>query len=249
MQKTKRYRDLTVMNLGKNSLVFSCDTSSSSGEKPSDYLNVTPELTARYCLRVALLELLAVNANPTMTFNLIGNELNPTGQRMLEGIQTELNLAGYPETLQNGSTEENMPTPMTSVSVLVVGEALNKDILIQRAEAGNLVLQIGRRSVGLEVLEFEDKMIQYEDIKQLRAISAVREIVPVGSRGLLYEAETLAECNNLKIELEDNLIGDSDLIKSAGPATTVLVAVEEGIADRLLERFKEKEARVIGRLL
>ena len=249
MQKTKRYRDLTVMNLGKNSLVFCCDTSSSSGEKPSDYLNVSPELTARYCLRVALLELLAVNVNPTMTFNLIGNELNPTGQRMLEGIQTELNLAGYPETLQNGSTEENMPTPMTSVSVLVVGEALNKDILIQRAEAGNLVLQIGRRSVGPEVLEFEDKMIQYEDIKQLRAISAVKEIVPVGSRGVLYEAETLAECNSLKFDLEDSLIGDSDLIKSAGPATTVLVAVEEGIADSLLERFKEKEARVIGRLL
>lgn len=237
------------MNLGKNSLVFCCDTSSSSGEKPSDYLNVSPELTARYCLRVALLELLAVNVNPTMTFNLIGNELNPTGQRMLEGIQTELNLAGYPKTLQNGSTEENMPTSMTSVSVLVVGEALNKDILIQRAEADNLVLQIGRRSVGPEVLEFEDKMIQYEDIKQLRAIPAVREIVPVGSRGILYEAETLAECNNLKFELEDNLIGDSDLIKSAGPATTVLMAVEQGIADSLLERFKEKEARVIGRLL
>lgn len=237
------------MSLGENSLVFCCDTSSSSGEKPSDYLNVSPELTARYCLRVALLELLAVNANPTMTFNLIGNELNPTGQRMLEGIQAELNLAGYPETLQNGSTEENMPTSMTSVSVLVVGEALNKDILIQRAEAGNLVLQIGRRSVGPEVLEFEDKMIQYEDIKQLRSISAVREIVPVGSRGILYEAETLAECNNLKFELEDNFIGDSDLIKSAGPATTVLVAVEQGIADSLLERFKEKEARVIGRLL
>ncbi|AVM42394.1 hypothetical protein [Fastidiosipila sanguinis] len=249
MQNTKRYRDLTVMDLGEKSLVFSCDTSSSSGEKPSDYLNVSPELTARYCLRVALLELLAVNTNPTMTFNLIGNEINPTGQAMLEGIQSELDLAGYPEILQNGSTEENMPTSMTSVSVLLVGEVLNKEILIQRAEADNLVIQIGRRSVGPEVLEFEDKMIQYEDVKQLRDISAVREIVPVGSRGILYEAETLAECNNLKFELEENLIGNSDLIKSAGPATTVLVAVEKSIADTLLERFKEKEARVIGRLV
>ena len=148
MQNTKRYRDLTVMDLGEKSLVFSCDTSSSSGEKPSDYLNVSPELTARYCLRVALLELLAVNTNPTMTFNLIGNEINPTGQAMLEGIQSELDLAGYPEILQNGSTEENMPTSMTSVSVLLVGEVLNKEILIQRAEADNLVIQIGRRSVG-----------------------------------------------------------------------------------------------------
>ena len=237
------------MDLGEKSLVFSCDTSSSSGEKPSDYLNVSPELTARYCLRVALLELLAVNANPTMTFNLIGNEINPTGQAMLEGIQSELDLAWYPEILQNGSTEENMPTSMTSVSVLLVGEVLNKEILIQRAEADNLVIQIGRRSVGPEVLEFEDKMIQYEDVKQLRDISAVREIVPVGSRGILYEAETLADCNNLKFELEENLIGNSDLIKSAGPATTVLVAVEKSIADTLLERFKEKEARVIGRLV
>ncbi len=249
MQKAKRYRDLTIMDMGGNSLVFSCDTSSSSGEKPSDYLNVSPELTARYCLRVALIELLAINADPTMTFNLLGNELNPTGEKMIEGIQSELKLAGFSEVMQNGSTEENMPTSMTSVSVLLVGEVSNDEILINKAKAGNLVVQVGRRAVGTEVLEFENKMIRYEDVKKLRSLPEVKEIVPVGSKGILYEAETLAAVNGLSFKLDNDLQDDPELNKSAGPASTVLIAVEEEKLDTILEAFKDREARFIGSLI
>lgn len=237
------------MDLGDRSLVFSCDTSSSSGEKSSDYLNVSPELTARYCLRVALIELLAINANPTMTFNLFGNELNPTGEKMMEGIQSELELAGFPELMQNGSTEENMPTSMTSLSVLLVGEASNDEILINKAKVGNLVVQIGRRAVGTEVLEFEKKMIRYEDVKKLRSLPKVKEIVPVGSKGILYEAETLAEVNGLSFKLDNNLQDDPELNKSAGPASTVLIAVEEEMLDTIIETFKDREVRLIGSLI
>lgn len=249
MQKAKRYRDLTIMDMREKSLVFSCDTSSSSGEKPSDYLNVSPELTARYCLRVALIELLAINADPTMTFNLLGNELNPTGEKMIEGIQSELKLAGFSEVMQNGSTEENMPTSMTSVSVLLVGEVSNDEILINKAKAGNLVVQVGRRAVGTEVLEFENKMIRYEDVKKLRSLPEVKEIVPVGSKGILYEAETLAGVNGLSFKLDNDLQDDPELNKSAGPASTVLIAVEEEILDTILETFKDREARFIGSLI
>lgn len=249
MQKAKRYRDLTIMDFGEKSLVFSCDTSSSSGEKPSDYLKVSPELTARYCLRVALIELLAINADPTMTFNLLGNELNPTGEKMLEGIKSELEIAGYPELMQNGSTEENMPTLMTSVSILLVGEVSNDMILINKAKAGNLVIQVGRRAMGTEVLKFEEKMVRYDDVKKLRSLPEVKEIVPVGSKGILYEAETLAEVNGLSFKLDNELQEDPELNKSAGPASTVLIAVEEEMLDSILETFKDREARFIGKLI
>ena len=72
----------------------------------------------------------------------------------------------------------------------------------------------------------------------------VSEILPVGSKGILFEAKEMARTNNVIFKLEEeNLV---DLQKSAGPATCAVVSMN----DKDYEKFKEVceiPVNIIGR--
>lgn len=65
---------------------------------------------------------------------------------------------------------------------------------------------MGIPKVGGEINIYDDKeIVDYEDIKILLENPKVYEIVPVGSKGILYEGEVLAKNNNLKLKLKENI--------------------------------------------
>jgi len=58
------------------------------------------------------------------------------------------------------------------------------------------------------------------DVRILLSVRFVREVIPVGSQGILHEATTVAEDSSLRFTLAPAL--QLDVRKSAGPATVVL---------------------------
>lgn len=235
----RKYRDLSLEPISvTETLVIACDVSASIGLKPHDFLQVDPYITARYAMRVPLLELLAVNAQPFLVMSLCSNEWEDTGKQFYRGIKDELEQAGFSHLPVSGSTEENMETSMSSIGITLIGRGHYSQLLMNKVQAGDICYQCGYPYVGAEMLEHQEELPTYEDIAYLHSLqSVVNEMVPIGSKGSLNEAQQVAEVNGCQFIVKEsdkcNTIGKL----SAGPATSLLVVGQEELLPHLQQRF------------
>jgi hypothetical protein len=223
-------RDLTIVPLaGQSSLVIACDSCGGIGVKEGDAFKLPPRIAGQFTARVALTEVLCSGAVPVTITNGVACEMDPTGREVILGIQDELRHAGLNDVVLTGSTEENFPTSMTALAITVVGVAQEGALKFGCAVRGDTLILLGHPCVGAEVdLESEGF---YDQIRQLMSMPGVREIVPVGSKGVAFEAETLAALNGMSVVLNDTGI---DYHKSAGPATCLLVLCAESSVNHIL---------------
>jgi len=229
--KARTRRDLTIVEgiygcctgtqgtIGPpGTIVIACDSCGAVGEKDGDVLKLPTEHTATFTARVALTEVMCSGATPITITCGASNEMEPTGKAFIAAINKELANAGLSGTILTGSTEENFQTCMTALSVTVIGVAQDGELRFGQACGGDVILLIGRPDVGAEVDLTSPGF--YNEIKQLLKLPGVREIVPVGSKGVEYEAGGLAALNNMNIRYKETGV---DYKKSAGPATCLLV--------------------------
>jgi hypothetical protein len=236
-------RDLTIVPLGnQDCLVIACDSCGGIGLKDNDILKLPPRYSAKFTARVALTEVMCGGARPVTLTNGAACEMNPTGEEMILGIKDELQNAGLGEIVLTGSTEENFTTSMTALAITVVGIAKRKDLKFGQAVSGDKLILLGKPKLGAEV-DLESAGF-YADIRRLLLNPLVREIVPAGSKGVKHEAKTLAVLNNLAFKPWE---ADIDFLKSAGPATCLLVLCAGPAVSEITESFKE--AVVIGELV
>lgn len=240
------FRDLTLVPLGLNeTLVIACDSLGGIGPKAHDSVKAPADVVGQYTVRVPLMEVLACGASPFVVVNTLSVEMEPTGRGFIKGIMEELKAAGLPADLVvTGSTEENVVTSQSGLGVTVIGRASTRELRLGRSQAGNLVVCMGEPKVGPEVLDDTNKA-DSALVKKLLAVPSVRETLPVGSRGVLYEAELLAQCSGNRLVLATS--PEIDLQKSAGPATCLLVSVEED-AWIALREVTDLPLFMIGRL-
>jgi len=241
--KTYLYRDLSVIELPDRLLVTACDSSAGVGEKPEDELDVPTKYVSIFATRVCLFELLACGCQIIGLANTICNEMEPTGKHLIAGIHEELKRAGLPELLINGSTEENFKTVMTGFGITILGTT--PKLNLKPSQAGDLIVCIGKPKVGGEVvLENDEEIAAYPDLAFLSSCDLVNEVVPCGSKGILYEAQNLANIYQLQLS---GLSNDLDLKKSCGPATTLIASVKADGLEPLQKHFGER-LNVIGHL-
>ncbi|WKY47986.1 alpha-ribazole-5-phosphate synthase [Eubacteriaceae bacterium ES3] len=241
--KTYQYRDLSVIELPDRLLVTACDSSAGVGEKPGDELSVPTKYVSIYATRVCLFELLSCGCQIIGISNTICNEMKPTGKKLIEGIHEELQRAGLPELLLNGSTEENFKTIMTGFGITILG--CTSQMNLTPSKKDDLVVCIGKPKVGGElILENDTEIASYSDLSYLSNCKEVNEIIPCGSKGIWYEADNLAAIYHL---VPDELPGSLDLKKSSGPATTVIASVKpEGLS--ILQKHFGDRLTLIARL-
>lgn len=239
MQKAFKYKDLSFDPISEEEvLVCACDVSASIGYKPNDIIQINPSITAAFSLRVAMLELMAINAKPFLLFNLCGNEWENTGKLFYQGIKNELELAGYPNLTINGSTEENMETCMSSIGVTLLGRAEYKNLKIRKVQSGQSCFQCGLPYSGHALIEHLQDVPTYDDVRKLRSSEIVSEIVPIGSKGALNEAHQTAEANNMVFTPLSLSKQSLDIAKSSGgPATSLLVVADRELEEELEHTF------------
>lgn len=235
----RQYRDLTVIPLnGNEQLVIACDSSAGIGNKPADSVRADPAVTAAFCLRVPLIELLAIGAEPIAVIDLIGNEYEETGRQMLAGVKNELTKAGFSDIPLNGSTEENVATAMSTIGITVIGKAKTGQLKFGCLKTGDKLFYLGQPYVGTEVIANLDTIFGYSLLRELQAEEGLKELLPVGSKGILYEASVLADSSNLILDYELSESQGAVLNQSAGPATVLIVAVAPSYSNVIAEKYQ-----------
>ncbi|NLZ38328.1 MAG: hypothetical protein GX893_01795 [Firmicutes bacterium] len=241
--KVTSFRDLTLLEMGEEIIVIACDSLGAIGSKESDLVKASGNIVGRFTVRVPLMEVMAAGAEPLVIVNALSVEMEPSGREIISGIREELTAAGLADIAITGSTEENMLTTQTGVGITVLGQVEKAVLRLGRAEAGNYVYCLGRPKVGNDVLNSTVPDIPL--LRRLLAQSWISEILPVGSKGLLYEAKQLAAGAGVKFSLNADL--EVDVHCSAGPVTSILVAAkEERMAD--LARLSDLEVFRLGML-
>lgn len=247
-QQIDTLRDISLIRLGdENYLVIACDSAGGIGPKKGDSLRVPGQVVGRFTTRVALMEVMAVGAKPVNVINTLAVEYEPTGKEIITGIRAEVNKAGLdPDIVINGSTEENIPTFQTGIGVTVIGLVEASGLRLARSSPLDMVVAVGLPMVGEEVLAKEELIADLSTLQGLLQLDFIHEILPVGSKGISYEAGILAKMSGLKLDFNPELKIDPE--KSAGPGTVLLTSLP---ADKIEEvsRFISKPVNVVGRLI
>ena len=236
-------RDLTIVpvNQQKN-IVIACDSCGAIGKKDGDIFKLPPRYAGKFTARVALTEVLCSGATPITITNGVSCEMNPTGEKTILGIYEELRNAGITDIVLTGSTEENFVTNMTALAITVIGIAKKNDLKFGCAVKGDSFLLLGTPRVGDEV-DLESVGF-YSEINELLQMQSVKEIIPVGSRGIAYEAEMVASLGGMAFKSYKTGV---DYFKSAGPATCLLILCAKPAVNQILNKYPS--AVLIGEIL
>lgn len=223
-----KFRDLTIVDITpEQRMVISCDSSGGIGDKEADVVKVNPEVLGYYTTQVALMELLATGATPITVVNTLGVEMEQTGKRIISGIKRALRpLNLVDDILVTGSTEENIPVCQTSMGITIIGIIDRSNWRPKKAESGDLIVAIGVPKVGQEVVEDNGREIMSVGLLlELLEKSYIKDILPVGSKGIDYEINVMASTSDLNCKIYENI--DIDIHKTAGPATCVIIAINK----------------------
>jgi selenophosphate synthetase-related protein len=230
-------------------LVVSCDSAGGIGSKPFDRVRADARLIGKMTARVALMELLAIGANPIAITGTFSVEPEPTANLVLDGVREELRNARLRGVKILCSSEKNVKVNQTGIGVTAIGLLLSSSgVKIGRCREGDEVLAVGEPFVGQEVVAAEKRRMVADslDVIRLRRNPLVHELIPVGSKGILHEARVVARDSKLSFEPVDSR--DFDLRKSAGPATVLLSAVRGGSFANVQKSEVSKPIRKIGTL-
>jgi len=246
----KTLRDVLVFSLDRNRvMVVGCDSSGGIGPKRLDAVKVDGHTLGKFTARVALMEVLSTGARPVCLVNTLSVEPKPTGLKILQGIREEARRAGLrPKLAITGTSEKNIPVQQTGLGVTVIGIAKRNQLRIGLSKKRNVVVSVGIPLVGKGVLSGERKGLVADttDLLRLLNLDFVNEVIPVGSHGILHEAETIAEESHLKFQLTQRL--KVDVRKSAGPATVVLATLPERRLQKVHNKI-DKPTNIIGQFL
>jgi len=243
-------RDLTLVRLaGTFYLVIACDSDGGIGPKPNDTVPAPPLLLGRFAARVPLMEIVASGARPLVLVDTLSVEMEPTGRQIIEGVKVEAHLAGMVgENVVTGSTEDNVPTTATGIGVTVIGIAEERRLRQGKSKPGDVIACVGiPKSAPHDTVTIDDPEIA--DIPTAISISQmphVRDILPVGSKGIHYEASQMAESAHLEFKLSSEC--KLDTAKSAGPSTCILASLPEGSLSEFRDAM-DKPVSVVGRLI
>lgn len=236
--KVVKYRDLNLIDFYLDKyLVVSCDSSGGIGDKDYDVIKVNPSLVGYYTAHVAVSELISIGANPILIVDTLSVEMK-TGKKIIEGIKKifdELGLAE--ENMITGSTEQNIPVKQTGLGITAIGELKKSKFSKIKTKKDSLIISIGNPKVGNEVIENNNNdILNIKTLSILRSKKYIQEIIPVGSKGILYECEVLAKINSLEFKLFKNK--DINIYKSGGPSTCAILSIEEKYLELIKKDFK-----------
>jgi hypothetical protein len=219
----RQVRDLSLWQSGEVVHVVACDANASVGELSADFLRRPPEEAGYNATKVPLMEVLATGAKPFLVVNTLCGPLDEYGSRVVGGVRTALAEVGSDAAL-TGSDETNMTTTQTGVGVTVLGAVAAADLRVGTSRAGDVVVCVGTPKDGVVVPYREGDA----DIAGPRHVVAalgvgVRELLPVGSKGVGYEVGQLATTAGLVAE--PLAAPGLDPVVSAGASTCFLATL------------------------
>ncbi|WP_172371309.1 hypothetical protein [Sporosarcina jiandibaonis] len=210
-----------------NGFIITTDNSGGIGEKIGDYVSVPDNVTSYFAARVALLEQWAANAEPVtvLIHNFSGSK---SWEKYVQGVEDLFREADLDIPTITGSSETNMGLAQSAVAVTIIGKKNPAPILDEVQW-----FTYGIPLVGDEVTEHANKIASLRKLREALDNGIIKQLWPVGSRGILAEAREMMQNDELSVE------SDVDLEKSAGPATVVIVGVPASQIKKAYTHFEE----------
>lgn len=224
-------RDILMLPLTEEeNLVIATDNSGCIGMKEADAVQVSYETVAYYSFRVAVMECISAGAEPfaVVVQNFCGEH---AWDELLQGIEQGIRELGRVDIRITGSTESNFALNQSAVGLSVLGKRkANVKIDNLTYNAQTYIAVIGSPLVGPEVMEKEELVVPLSVFAQVCALEGVVTI-PVGSKGILHELNTLLENTILT---EENVDTSVQLLKSSGPSTCFVAVFQREIRHKLI---------------
>ena len=222
----EKYGDLSIIPFGGRFLTVACDSCGGIGALQEDVVKTGGFEVGYHTAFVALAETLAIRAVPLLIVDTLSVSLDDYGTSILNGIKAAATEAGLdPDISITGSSEENFQSASTGIGITVIGQLTGNDFPPNPIEKEYSVILLGIPSVGKEVLDNKSGLLTLGIIKTVLKNDFVLDLVPIGSKGILYEAQQLAIRLNLKFL--ENVTNPDMLYKSAGPATCAIAVIQK----------------------
>ncbi|KOP80162.1 hypothetical protein AMS59_01780 [Lysinibacillus sp. FJAT-14745] len=216
-------------------LIATTDNAAAIGEKPQDVVSAPDKLTAYLTARVTFLEQLAANALPRhiLLANFSGDA---AWSRYIAGIQQVFDEVGLSCPQIDGSTESNMPTLQSALSITMLGEQQKRT---PYKHEQLIWYTYGLPLVGNEVLAQPEDVAQLQPIFHAWKEEIVQQVWPVGSKGLQAEFTRLFG--------HQQVISSLDVEKTAGPCAVILLGIypeKEQLVQNIFPRNFEKLRKI-----
>ncbi|MDX1357352.1 MAG: hypothetical protein R3232_00830 [Clostridia bacterium] len=229
-----KYRDISIIEVGGELLTVACDSCGGVGLLSGDSVRTDGFNVGYHTAFVALAETLAIGAEPTMIIDTLSVSLDDYGKSILYGIKTAGSEAGLDaKNTITGSSEENFKTLSTGIGVVVLGRLSTNDFIPVPVENKYDAVLFGFPCVGDQVLVNKSKILSLDVLKRLVKDDNIIDIIPAGSRGVLFEANQLAL--GFGYEFVESFHNPELIRRSAGPATCAVTAVKKGAYKNLDE--------------
>lgn len=234
MGELTQIRDLIIWKwTSEEWLVFATDNLAGIGELAFDQLSAPPEDVGYFTAKVALFELLSSGAIPQMIIDTVSagdSGGDSYGERIMTGIREAVQEAGLPVDFPiTGSFEKNISSPITTLSVTAVGRVFQAAFRPGTVRARDEVWVVGipKSAPHDHVMRMDETSVSFTQLLDLLDMNAVREVLPIGSRGAIYEAQEMAATAGLRFLQRSQIeYRNAEVIatKSGGPATAGIVA-------------------------
>ena len=111
-----------------------CDSVGGIGPKPGDTVVATAYTTGYFAVRTAVLEVLAIGAEPRLIVNNLCFESGRDADAMIAAMVDVAAEVGLDASAVTGSTEDNVSTTTTGIGITVIGSASRRRVA-QRPES------------------------------------------------------------------------------------------------------------------
>lgn len=203
-------------------LLVTIDNSGCIGEKPADLVHTTNEITAYFTARTAILEQWCAGAVPIQL--LLANFTSDAAWAdYVRGIGRVFNEVEQSMPPLTGSTESNFESMQSGVALTMIGQSTfmpNKE--------GCRFFAIGLPLVGEQVLQNPQHVASLGQLYALLQTNIIQAIWPTGSKGVGVE---------IKRFVGTGYTCALDLVSTAGPSTTVLIAIQEKDVELLYKQI------------
>ncbi len=245
---TRRIRDLVLVGIDENSVMcIACDSSGGFGSKPQDFRHADGFDVGYAVAKIPLMEVLSAGAEPVVLIDNLCVEMTPSGLPILEGIRAACAASGFDIEI-SGSDETNIPTVQTGLGATVLAMLDRSRSRLLSSEDGDVLVIVGSPLGGDADLatfrEGDENVAGIATIIELLRRHGVHEILPVGSRGIAFEAGELASGVGLSAVLRAD--SGVDLQRSGGTSTVVVCTVAASALAGLLESVPGSQ--VVGHL-
>lgn len=223
-------RDVAVIPFGNDEeIVIASDNSGGIGMKQLDHVYVGYETVSYYSFRVAYMECVSVGAIP---FSVVIHNFNGDGawSALVAGAEQGMREIGIDNLQITGSTETNMTLMQSAVGITVLGKRKTRqEKTFSSINQVNTAI-IGKPLVGTEVIQQNEDIAPLDLFQWCCAQESVLEVLPVGSKGILFELKQLFANQLLRYT------SDLDMKKSSGPSTCFIIVYRQTVDKEIKDK-------------